>query len=168
MAANSTITIEGARIAFRNFSGKEGKYNPAGKRNFCVLLEEDLAKTLEHDGWNVRWLNPRDEGDPPQGYLQVSVAYGNFPPKIVLVSSNGKTVLGEEEVGLLDWAEIESVDLVIRPYNWEVNSKTGVKAYLKSLWVTIVEDEFEKKYKDVPDSATNVMKEDLSGYDYGD
>lgn len=168
MAANGTITIEGARIAFRNFSGKEGKYNPAGKRNFCVLLEEDLAKTLEHDGWNVRWLSPRDEGDSPQGYLQVSVAYGNFPPKIVLVSSNGKTVLGEEEVGLLDWAEIDSVDLVIRPYNWEVNSKSGVKAYLKSLWVTIAEDEFEKKYRDVPDSAANVMKEDFSGYDYGD
>lgn len=168
MAANSTITIEGARIAFRNFSGKEGKYNPAGKRNFCVLLEEDLAKTLEKDGWNVRWLSPRDEGDDPQGYLQVSVAYGNFPPKIVLVSSKGKTVLGEEEVGILDWAEIDNVDLVIRPYNWEVNSKSGVKAYLKSLWVTIVEDEFEKKYRDVPDSAVNAMKEDLPGYEYGD
>lgn len=168
MAVNGTITIEGARIAFRNFSGKEGKYNPAGKRNFCVLLDTELATKLERDGWNIRWLSPRDEGDSPQGYLQVSVAYGNFPPKIVLVSSNGKTVLGEDEVGLLDWAEIESVDLVIRPYNWEVNSKSGVKAYLKSLWVTIVEDEFEKKYRDVPDSAVNSMKEDFNGYDYGD
>ena len=146
----SNIVIEGARIGFRNFSGKEGKFNPAGRRNFCVFLEDDLARTLEKDGWNVRWLQPRDDQEDEQGYLQVAVSYENIPPKIIMITSGGKTVLDDNSVSLLDWAEIAEVDLIIRPYNWEVNGKTGVKAYVKSMYISIVEDEFEKKWANAP------------------
>ena len=152
---NNNITIENARIIFRNFSGEAGKFNPAGRRNFCVLLEQDLGETLEADGWNVRWLQPKDEDEDQKPYLQVAVSFDNIPPKMVLITKKSKTVLTEASVNVLDWAEIQSVDLIIRPYNWEVNGKKGVKAYIKSMYITIVEDEFESKYHDVPDSARN-------------
>jgi hypothetical protein len=148
----SNIVIEGARIGFRNFNGKEGKYNAKGLRNFCVFLDLDLAKDLERDGWNVRWLEPRDEDAEKQPYLGVAVSYAHIPPKIVMITSHGKTILDEESVGLLDWAEIKDVDLIIRPYNWEVNGKVGVKAYVKSMYITIAEDEFEAKYYDAPNT----------------
>jgi len=151
--AKSNIVMENARIGFRNFSGKEGKFNPKGKRNFCVFLEKGFADELDKDGWNIKWLKPREEEDEPQAYLQVSVAYGNFDPRMVLVSSHGKTLLDEESVDLLDWVEIKNVDVIIRPYNWEVSGKSGVKAYAKSMYITIMEDEFEQKYFDVPDTA---------------
>ena len=153
-----TISIENARIGFKNFSGMEGKFNPAGKRNFCVFIDQKLANTLEADGWNVRYLTPRDDEESPQAYIQVSFSYDNFPPKIVLITSRGKTIIDEDMVNILDWADIKNIDLILRPYNWEVNGKHGVKAYLKSMWVTIEEDEFESKYIDVPDSAYNVIK----------
>ena len=153
----SDIRIEDARIGFRNFSGKEGTYNPPGRRNFCIFLERDLAIKLQEDGWNVRWLKPRDEDDDEQGYLQVEVSYKKFPPKVVIISSNGQTILDETSVNILDWSENKTVDLVVNPSNWDVNGKTGVKAYLKSMWVTIAEDEFEKKYQNVPDSAADVI-----------
>lgn len=158
----NNIVLENTKIGFRNFSGKEGKYNPAGRRNFCVFLEEELSNILEQDGWNVRYLQPKDNYEKPQAYLQVAVSYDNFPPKIVLITSNGKTILDEESVSLLDWAEIESVDLIIRPYNWILhegtkNEKIGVKAYIKSMYITIVEDKFAKKYIDVPDSAESAF-----------
>lgn len=155
------ITIEGARIVFRNFSGKEGRFNPPGKKNFCVLLDNELASNLKDDGWNVKWLKPREEDDEPQAYIQVSVNFDTIPPKIVLVTSSGKQVLDDKTVSILDWAEIANVDIIIRPYNWEMaDGMKGVKAYVKSMYVTIVEDEFEKKYSNVPDSAINTLPED--------
>lgn len=153
----NNIVIENGRIGFRNFSGKEGRFNPVGRRNFCVFLESDLAKILENDGWNVRWLEPRDPQEDKQPYLQVAVSFDNIPPKIVLVTSKGKTILDEESVNILDWAEIKVVDLIIRPYNWDVNGKAGVKAYIKSMYVTIAEDEFEQKYRNLPDSAADTV-----------
>lgn len=157
---SNNITIEGARIVFRNFEGKEGKFNTAGKRNFCVLLDDELAKTFKEDGWNIKWLEPREEGDEPQAYIQVAVSFGVIPPKIVLITSSGKQALDERNINILDWAEIENADVIIRPYNWEMNGKTGVKAYVKALYITIAEDEFERKYADVPDSAKNSMTEE--------
>lgn len=153
----NNIVIENARIGFRNFSGKEGRFNPAGRRNFCVFLEKDIAEAMIQDGWNVRYLHPREEGDDEQAYLQVAVAYNNFAPKIIIVTSRGKSQLDEESIDILDWAEIDNVDLILRPYNWEVSGKTGVKAYLKTMYVTLVEDEFEKKYYDIPDSAEGAV-----------
>ena len=164
---NEKITIENARIAFRNFSGKPGKYNAEGDRNFCVMLEPDIADTLSRDNWNVRWLNPRNPQDEPQGYIQVKVNLDNYPPKVVIISSKGKTSLdfvndpdAYKMVDMLDWAEIKNVDLIIRPYNWEVNGKSGVKAYLNSIYITLEEDEFERKYSNIPDSSASYFAND--------
>ena len=157
MAKQNRLAIENAKIGFRNFSGKEGKFNPAGRRNFCVFLNPKDADMLQEDGWNIKTLKPRDESEDPVPYLKVSVNFDNVPPQVIMITRNGKTRLDEDSVDILDWAEIENVDVIITPYTWEVNGNSGIKAYLKSIYVTLVEDEFESKYANVPDSAANSM-----------
>ena len=148
------ITIEGARIWARNFSGKEGKFNAAGRRNFCLFIDDPvLADNLRRDGWNVRKTKPRDEYEEPEDYMQVAVAFGRIPPNIMLIVGQRMHRLDEDEVNILDWAEILNVDLIIRPYNYDVSGRRGVKAYLKTMYVTVAEDRLAQKYRDMPDSA---------------
>lgn len=143
---SEVINIENARLMFRNFSGKESKFNAKGNRNFCVVLDPVLADKLRSDGWSVRCLEPRDPSEEPTYYMQVNVKFGNIPPRILTIAGNVRTELNENTVGGLDFASITSCDLVIRPYNWEVNGNTGVKAYVKSMYVNLELDPFEAKY----------------------
>lgn len=157
MNRSKNIAIENAQIFSKNFSGREGRFNAEGVRNFCVILDDHLAEQLAADGWNIKYLEPREEGDAPKPYTQVAVRYSNIPPKVVMVTSKGKSILNEETVGMLDWADLETVDLIINPSRWEMNGRTGIKAYLKTMYATIAEDEFEAKYYRTTDSAEDVI-----------
>jgi hypothetical protein len=153
MASEDNVMMEGVRIIFRNFEGKEGPYNKAGERNFAVLLDNKIADLMSEDGWNVKWLKAREdepeEDMVDQPYLPVSLRYDVFPPHVVLVTSRNRTTLDESQVEMLDYADITNVDLIVRPHNWTVNDKSGVKAYVKTMFVTIEEDALVRKYADL-------------------
>lgn len=154
---DGNVMIEGARLMFRNFAGKEQQFNSAGDRNFCILLEPERAVEMRRDGWNVKELKAREEGDEPTPYVQVAVNYGKGkPPRCVLITSKTRSEMGADEVEILDWADIKTADVIIRPYDWEVNGNKGRKAYLKTIFVTINEDELELKY------AEQLQPEDLT------
>lgn len=142
-----TIKIEEAEILFLNFSGAEDKFNAEGDRNFCVLLTDEVAHDMAANGWNVKYLRPREEGDEPRPYVQVKVSYKARPPKVVMIAGGTRTQMTQEMVGTLDFAEIISTDLIIVAYNWDVNGKQGKKAYLRTMYVTVFQDELEEKWE---------------------
>lgn len=144
------VVLEDARLTYLNFRGEGGMYNRDGDRNFSVILEHDKAVELEAAGWNIKWRAPREEGDDPTPILSVSVNYSNRPPRIVMITSKRRNHLPEDIVDQLDYVDIEMADLVIRPYDWgPINGKSGRKAYLRTLFITIYEDPIELKYAEM-------------------
>lgn len=151
--------IENAHIFRRNFTGREGMYNQAGQRNFLVSLDEKTAKEMAKDGWNVKFPEARDEEeDARDPYIQVNVGYKIRPPRIIMITSTGRVIMTEENVEALDWVDIAMADLIFTASEWSVNGKSGIKAWLKSLFITIEEDELERKYQ-INDNIENARGE---------
>ena len=146
-APRGILQIDDARIVYRNFTGVGSKYNREGDRNFAVVIpNEDLANRLTDDGWNVRIKPPRVDGDDPFMYLPVKIKFSDRGPVVYLRSGRSMNKLDEESIGLIDNIDILSVDMDIRPYDWEVNGKTGRTAYLQSMCVIQRVDRFAEKY----------------------
>lgn len=152
---DGSLLIRGANIFYRNFEGRELRYNAKGDRNFCVELDPKTAEMLAADRWNIKTKDPRDEGDEGSPFVQVKVQWSRqHAPQIYLVTTlNGqrhkRTRITEDLVDLLDSVEIANVDLIIRPREWDDNGRPRIKAYLKSLYITVVEDELEAEYAEL-------------------
>lgn len=149
-ASRGVIQIDNARIIYRNFAGAPSKFNREGDRNFAVVIEDqDIAEDLTEKGWNVKIKPPREEGDEPFMFLPVKVKFNDRGPRVYLQNSLGgrnRVTLDEDTVGILDNVDITNVDLDIRPYDWDVQGKTGRTAYLQSICVTQEVDRFLDRY----------------------
>ena len=149
-ASRGVVQIDEARIIYRNFAGAPSKFNREGDRNFAVVIEDqDIAEALTEKGWNVKIKPPREEGDEPFMFLPVKVKFNDRGPRVYLQNSLGgrnRVTLDEDTVGILDNVDIINVDLDIRPYDWDVQGKTGRTAYLQSICVTQEVDRFLDRY----------------------
>ena len=145
-AARGILQIDNARIIYRNFAGAPSKFNREGDRNFAIIIEDqDIADALTEQGWNVKIKPPREEGDDPFMFLPVKVKFNDRGPRVYLQNSlerRNRVMLDEDAVCMLDHVDIINVDLDIRPFDWEVQGKTGRTAYLQSICVTQEVDRF--------------------------
>ena len=148
--SKNRVTFENAKLLFQNFGGRESMYNRAGDRNFNVLLDKATAEAMLEDGWNVKYLKARDDGAEPEAVLAVSISYKAKPPNVYLIAGDTRTRIGEDEIEILDWVDIANIDFIVSPYEWEVNGKTGIKAYLHSMFITLDETDLDRKYSEIP------------------
>lgn len=136
-APRDILQIDNARLIYRNFAGAGSKFNREGDRNFAIIIEDqETANKLAELGWNVKIKPPRDADDEPFMFLPVKVKFNDRGPNVYLISGNNRVTLDEDSVECLDDVDILNVDLDIRPYDWEVNGKSGRTAYLQSICVT--------------------------------
>lgn len=146
-APNGNLQIDDARIIFKNFEGRGDKFNREGDRNFSLrIFDTELADELVARGWNVRIKDGRDDDEGPFMRLPVKVKFNDRGPNVYLKSGERRIKLDEESIAMLDNIDIERIDMDIRPYNWEVNGRTGRTAYLESMEVTQQIDRFAARY----------------------
>ena len=146
-APRGILQIDDARIIYRNFSGAGSKYNREGDRNFAVIIpEKEMADALIAEGWNVKIKPPRDEDDDPFMFLPIKVKFNDRGPNAYLQTGARMNRLDEESIACLDDVDIISVDMDVRPYDWEVNGKAGRTAYLQSIKVIQEIDRFAARY----------------------
>lgn len=142
-APRDILQVNDARIIYRNFRGEGSKYNREGDRNFAMIIpNQELADELIAHGWNVKIKAPREEGEDPFMYLPIKVKFNDRGPHIYLTTGDRTNRLEEDMVPMLDDIDICSVNLDIRPYDWEVNGKTGRTAYLQAMKVIQEIDRF--------------------------
>ena len=148
-APKGIMQIDDAKIIFRNFEGRGDKFNREGDRNFSLLIENTkTADAMIEKGWNVKIKPGRDADEEPFMRLPVKVKFTDYGPTVYLNSNGNVVKLNEESISCLDNIEIDSVNLDIRPYDWEVNGRTGRTAYLQSMEVFQRIDRFAAKYGD--------------------
>ena len=152
-APKGILQIDDARIIFKNFEGRGDKFNREGDRNFSLLIEDpNTADALIAEGWNVKIKPARDEDENDFMRLPVKLKFTDYGPKVYLVSGDRRVELDEESIGCLDNIDIESIDMDIRPYDWDVNGRTGRTAYLQSMQVTQRIDRFAARYANMEEA----------------
>jgi hypothetical protein len=150
MANVNNINIEGANIIWKNFSGERDRFNP-GKRGFSVVIDDTvMVDELKQEGWNVKERPLQEGADASEQEWTLPVKLNmNRYTQVWLIVGNHKTLLNEDTVAQLDVVDIVDCDLSIRPYEWEMSGRTGITAYVDSMYVTIRENKFAEKYADL-------------------
>lgn len=153
---HNNLRFDGLEFAYApNFSGSDPRgYNSKHERYFDVKLDEDQATSLIDEGWNVR-TNAKDPDNPIYS-LRVFVRFDVIPPTVWQITSNNRLRLNENNIAVLDRANIKHIDCVVRPYNWANNGKVGTKAMVDQLYVVIEEDPFFDRYADIPEADSSL------------
>lgn len=142
------VKFDDAHVIWKNFEGRDERgYNKDHKRTFNIVINNPKAiQRMLDDGWNLKMLKPRDEEEEqnPSYALPVEVKYDSdhewMNPTIEMITRTAHTVVSEDNVGLLDHAHIGKWNIVVRPYPWNVNGRSGIKAYLNKIEAFVEED----------------------------
>lgn len=108
-----------------------------------------IADRLATEGWNVKIRDPKEEFDNPFIFLPVKIKFNDRGPRVYLVSGNNTNNISEDMVSMLDNIDIITTSMDIRPYDWDVNGKTGRTAYLQVIEVVQNVDRFAERYNSI-------------------
>lgn len=152
---NYMVDVEDAEIWMRT-RNLRGEANKFGSRtmNFDIWLDDcPEVDDMIRDGWGVKEYVPKSDEYEPRKHINIVCSFrdkdGNAlrrQPKIIMITNGKQTELNEETCNMFDDVEIVHADLTFRPYNWDVNGKQGVKAYLDTIYFEIEEGGFAAKY----------------------
>lgn len=144
------IIVENAEIEYPQFSGEKTPNNTDGKRGFNLIIRDpEKAQEFANDGWLIKHHDPRDGDNDEYDYLPVAIRFDKYPPNIYKVNPDmpEPVLLNEDGVSLLpEYTKAYlNIDVVISPSFWNVSGKSGIKAYVKTMYLRIVDGEYPAK-----------------------
>lgn len=145
------LEIENANIkwAFSHFDGREDTFNNEGDHNFTLVIDDEQeAQRLIAEGWNIRRMDPREEGDPPEYLLKVKISYRYEAPPIFFLKGERKYRADEVDLVDIKRSTCEQLDVIVTPKPWVHGRDSGVSAYVKEMYVKIKESRFAERYAD--------------------
>lgn len=147
------LNIEDARIIWPNFSGEATKFTRPGEQFFTLVIPTvEMYQALKDDvneygvPWNMKYSEPREDGEDPFIRMKVKVKFNGFGPKVYLQSGERTVELDEESIKCLDNMVLSKIDMYIRPFDGEANGQPYRAAYLQSMHV--VQDIYADPYAD--------------------
>ena len=143
MRANKILEFEDADITYRNFRGDD-----EGKRYFILNVPADAVEGMRADGWNVRQRKEANPDGENTYYIKVNVNTGARPSIIHTISKRNPdpdAVMDAEHYMMLDDAEFDGVDLIIRQKPYDYRGQKGISTVLKEAWFYIHESRLASK-----------------------
>lgn len=149
---NNLVIVEGTKFIYEtNFSGdpKRDRFGNDQRKANLVIPDIEQARRLIDEGYNVKLTKPREgeeEGFVPRYYVCIKINYDSpWPPKVYLVTEEGNaTLMDGESVSVIDDMWVESVNVVLNPYE----GPNGKSLYVKSMEVfqKVDDDPISAKY----------------------
>lgn len=137
-----SVTIEGAEIIYHRWAGTVNEWNKEGKKSVSIYIPDELLDVMIRDGWHINYTDPNDEGETPRAFINCKINFSQRPPRVIMVTKEKMIPLTDKSIGMLDDAEIINLDVTLIGNPWE----RGISCYLQKAYVTIQEDELDKKY----------------------
>lgn len=154
------LKVESPELFRFNFAGVPTNNNKQGHRQFdWKIPTEEMAQALKEDGWSVWYTNESEKYGPSRACITCEMRFHHekelehLNPRIYKCTRKHPDgiLLPEDLVGDLDNDEIVDTVLWISPKYWEVNGKSGIKAYVHSLWVKIEDTDPARKFWGYPE-----------------
>ena len=149
------LRVESPEIFMINFAGRKTDSNPNGHRQFSLKLPSiEYAEQMKEEGWSVWYTKESERYGDATPCITVEMRWQSNPelkwlnPKIYKCTRknpNG-TLIPEELIDELENDEIEDIVLDIRLRYWTINGKSGIKAYVDSMWLKIEDDDPSGKF----------------------
>ncbi len=142
------IANANVKWGFSHFDGRADTFNDEGDHNFTLILSEEQAQELMNEGWNIRTMDGREDGDPPEYLLKVKISYRFEAPKIYIIKGTRKFRADETDLADIKRSTCDQLDVIITPSRWVHGRESGVTAYVKEMYAKIRESRFSAAYAD--------------------
>ena len=139
--------VKDCGIIFPNFSGRAGRFNPEGSRNFNIRITDPaIAQELINDHFNVRLLNKLDEDAPDNWAMKVNLVWKidqktgkKRGPLVKEVFENRTAELNDENIHALDQMTVKKCTVEFHAYEYE---KGKCSAWMDRAKFWVVDDWF--------------------------